>query len=111
MFFTKNYNKKGISYTPLIATCLILEITILVFWRLTVIKYILFQILAYSKKMKKCQIEYFKEKNVMINYLFFSIMIFMNIIGYCYTRKGNFYNLYLSFIRIVCYLFHYKLQS
>lgn len=61
--------------------------------------------------MKKCQIEYVKEKNIMINYLFFSIMIFMNIIGYCYTRKGNFYNLYLSFIRIVCYLFHYKLQS
>lgn len=30
--------------------------------------------------MKKCQIEYFKEKNIMINYLFFSIMIFMNII-------------------------------
>lgn len=34
----------------------------------------------------------------MINYLFFSIIAFMNIINYCYNRKGNFYNLYLSFV-------------
>lgn len=54
--------------------------------------------------MKKCQIEYFKEKkyNDKLFILFYHDIY--DIISYCYTGKENFYNLYLSFVYQNCML-------